>query len=149
MSNQTFLKIGLPEYLREELEKEAAESGMSLGAVIRDKIETARGNRRLYGDKTHFLGEAVKSLARTQARATGVSWHEHPAAEKALLAALEDFLTFYSPKEARCEYPYDPKTVGLITARNLLEILTAFDKQAAGADGELWKEGQAMGKEGR
>jgi hypothetical protein len=130
MSKQTFLKIGLSEELRKELERMAAETGDSIAAIIRDELEFAQRERQRYDGHTLWLGGAVQDLANGVGETTGVNWYEHPAAREALAIAIQAYMAAQWPAQATKAYLYDPKTVGLMIARMLKSDREAFDREA-------------------
>jgi hypothetical protein len=129
MSKQTFLKIGLSEELRKELERMAAKTGDSIAAIIREELEIGLREREQYDGHTQWLGHIVPDLANGILRTTGVKWHEHPAAREALAIAIQAYMAAQWPAKATERYLYDPKTVGLMVARMLKEDRDAFDKE--------------------
>jgi hypothetical protein len=125
MSKQTFLKIGLTEELRSDLEKRRATTHggkMSIAGLIRFDLELARLDRKDHDDQTRLLADTVRGLANFQAESTGVKWHEHPDALEALAIGIHTYMvSLWSAKTTKAEYPYDPKTVALMTARAFIQ----------------------------
>jgi hypothetical protein len=81
------LKVGLPDHLREELERAAAASGKSLADEVRGRLELSFESRGSDAE-TRALADAVDNLAILVKIQTGHAWHQHPAAHRALRYAV-------------------------------------------------------------
>jgi len=81
------LKVGLPDYLREELEQAAAASGKSLADEVRVRLEASFESEGS-DPETRALVGAVDFLAGLVNIQTGHKWHQHPAANRVLRYAI-------------------------------------------------------------
>ena len=91
------LKVGLPDYLREELERAAAASGKSLADELRVRLEASFESEGS-DPETRTLVTAVDNLAELVAIQTGHKWHKHPAANRVLRYAIAARLARLKPE---------------------------------------------------
>jgi hypothetical protein len=90
------LKVGLPDYLREELEQAAAASGRSLADEVRVRLEASFESEGSDAE-TRALTAAVGNLATLVRLQTGHKWHKHPAANRVMRYAITARLARLKP----------------------------------------------------
>jgi plasmid stability protein len=91
------LKVGLPDYLREELERAAAASGRSLADEVRVRLEASFESEGS-DPETRALAAAVDNLASLVAIQTGHKWHKHAAANRVMRYAITARLARLKPE---------------------------------------------------
>jgi hypothetical protein len=92
------LKVSLPDHLRDQLEAAAKAEGISLGEVIRRKLEHGFEVDRSDGP-TRGLMSSVARLATFIRLDTGQEWHSHPAGNRTMRHALTARLARLKPGE--------------------------------------------------
>ncbi|MCG2639653.1 MULTISPECIES: hypothetical protein [Bradyrhizobium] len=91
------LPVSLTPHLRRELEAAAAKSSVSLGEEVRRRLFQSFADETV-DVRTRDLADAVISLALDVERETGSSWHQHPAANRALRFAITARLARLKPE---------------------------------------------------
>jgi plasmid stability protein len=91
------LKVGLPDYLREELERAAATSGKSLADEVRVRLEASFESEGS-DPETRALAAAVDNLAKLVRLQTGHKWHKHAAANRIMRYAITGRLARLQPE---------------------------------------------------
>jgi hypothetical protein len=119
--------VVLPMVLLERLKRDAAASGQTVSAAIRQRLQTSF-DREGADPQTSDLVERVKDLADSLARDLGWPWHRHEFGQRAMEAGIIKFLGEYHAEGDRLPdtpfsgYPDDasPDVVGQTHARLIM-----------------------------
>lgn len=126
---KTQIKIALAPEMRARLELEAAERGLTIAEVIRNRLDEGFLREQLYDEPTRDLAAAIMGMAVMIAHRYA-PWHKNAKARTALVTAMAAYLSYlsYAPdmeeRAADGADPFaedDPGTVGRMVARTLLE----------------------------
>jgi hypothetical protein len=137
------LKVSLPDHLRDQLDAAAKAEGISLGEVIRRKLE--QGFALEEADQpTRDLMDTVKVLAGMIQRDTGRPWYLHRDAAGILLRALVARFARWQPQKGEAQF----KTEELPTTGRLLMGATAVETIALALEAlEAQQRYQGQGEE--
>jgi hypothetical protein len=149
------LKVSLPDYLRDQLEAAAAAQGVSLGEVIRRKLEEGFALDEADAP-TRDLMDTVKALAKLIKKDTGHAWFLHLAASNILCRSIVARFARWRPQEGEGQFrPEELPTTGRLlmgameveTIALALEALEAQQRYQRQDQEQFYKLGVRAGEE--